>query len=185
MDSLGWFSGGLPQMYLEIGGHRVYQVVPFPVHATLAAQAEPRRVYVGTGETWEINVYSEGGRLSRIIRRTSRPDTILADDYSAAKDQRLDGWGDYPPYTRANRQRVLDAMPAQLHYPAFNRLVLDSEGYLWAESRVGKHVFDPDGRWLGKIDIRGKLLDIGRAHVLVQTWDSMRVERVHLFDLRR
>jgi hypothetical protein len=186
MDSLGWYDGGLPQMYLEIGGRRVYSVVPFPTHARLAAQVAPYRIYVGTGESWEIHMYSEGGTLSRIIRRTDPLESITPSDFAAAKERVAEGWPDHPMFNRAEHRRVLDAMPPQSHYPAFHDLLVDTDGYLWAGDRAGVyHIFDTSGRWLGGMHLPGKALDIGRDYVLIHASDDLGVERLHVFELRR
>jgi hypothetical protein len=47
------------------------------------------------------------------------------------------------------------------------------------------HVFDLEGRWLGPLPIRGQPLEIGHDYVLVLARDSLLVERIELFDLRR
>ena len=182
MDSLGWHAGGLPQMFLMVGGRRVHSSMPVPAHARLAASTNPREVFVGDGAVWDIRVYTDAGRFKRIVRLVGELDTIPADSLAAIKERFYSG---FPDDWRADQRRVMDAMPRQTHYPAFFDLILDSEGYLWASTRRDEYVFDPAGRWLGKLHVPGRPLDIGRDYVLTLTRDSLGIERLELFDLRR
>jgi hypothetical protein len=183
MDSLGWYDGGLPQLYLEIGGRRVHETMPIPPHVRLAAGTDPIRIFIGDGAAWDIYVYDAAGRVTRIMRRTDAPDTLPVAEVKRIQQIKLSAGNRFQ--SRADIQRVHDAMPRQTHYPAYSSLRLDSEGYLWARSTRGQQVFDSAGHWLGTLPLRDTPLDIGRDYVLTLGRDSSGVERVRLFDLRR
>ena len=181
VDSLGWY-GGLPQMYLELDGRRVYATVPVPAHARVAAGGSPLRIYAGNADTWDIDVYDAEGRRFRIIRRAHTPVPIPEDVIERSKAS----WSRAGHPYAAQHRRVIDAMPPQTHYPAYRSLFVDREGFLWVTSFAeGVHIFHPDGRWMGRVDIAGRLLDAGRDYVLVLTTDSLQVERVKLYPLAR
>jgi hypothetical protein len=181
VDSLGWY-GGLSQMYLEIGGRPVHEVVAIPAYARLAAGGEPLRIFATDAERYEIDVFDEEGRRIRIIRRTDPRIPITPEELDrirAARERAESGLG-------AHYRRVQDAMPPQTHYPAVRQLVVDSEGYLWVSGYgEGTHVFDPSGRWLGPVRGGVGALEIGRDYVLALERDSLMVERVKLYDLVR
>jgi hypothetical protein len=181
VDSLGWY-GGLPQMYLEIGGRNVSALRPINVHASVASGGEPFRVYAGNGEPYEIHAFASTGRLDRILRQTDPP-ALLSEEERQRIRQRF---FELNPGAEARYRRVMDAMPPQTHYPAYNGLYIDSESHLWVATYTdGMHVFDPAGRWLGRLRLHGRPLDIGRDYVLLLARDSLMVERVKLYDLRR
>lgn len=84
-------------------------------------------------------------------------------------------------------------VPEQL--PAVDDLTMDETGHLWgkryrlpwaAEAPVWD-VFDPDGRWLGGVEMPEGLepLQIGRDFVLGLTRDDLGTERVAIYALVR
>ena len=56
-------------------------------------------------------------------------------------------------------QKVMDALPRRDHYPLANRLMVDSQGYLWVKDNKSHNnesqwsVFRQDGRWLGTLTV--------------------------------
>ena len=179
VDSLGWF-GGLPQMYLNLGGRRVYAVQRVPTHAVAAAGGDPLVVYAGNGEPYEIRAFDASGQLRRLVRRVDPPIPLPSDTMLF----RRSGNSSAPWMEEQNRVRA--AMPRQTHYPAYFRIYSDRDGFLWVRSLGdGMHVFNPAGRWLGPVAVKGQPLEIGRDYVLVLARDSLQVESVQLFNLRR
>jgi hypothetical protein len=176
VDSLGWYEGGLPNMYLEIGGRRVYTTTLITWHARLAASADARRVFITQGDPYEIIEFIDAMPV-RIIRRDVPPVPIPAHVLASARERRSG---------TPEAARLLSALPPQTHYPAIDRLIVDSDGNLWVSTRAGEHhVFDTEGCWLGSVEVPGRLLDVGRDHVLTLTFDSLMVERVALYSLHR
>ncbi|MGH7553985.1 MAG: 6-bladed beta-propeller [Longimicrobiales bacterium] len=181
VDSLGWY-GGVAQMYLEISGRPVHALRPVPVHARVAGGGDPLRVYAGNGEPYEIHSFDSTGRIDRILRLTNPPVPLSAEEGARIRQR----FFELNPGAEARLRRVMDAMPPQTHYPAYHGLYVDTDGCLWvATYQDGMHVFDPAGRWLGRLTMPGQPLDIGRDYVLLLARDSLMVERVKLYDLRR
>ncbi|HUF50211.1 MAG TPA: hypothetical protein VMN60_05225 [Longimicrobiales bacterium] len=176
VDSLGWYPGGLPQMYLNIGGRPVYETMLLAWHARLAVGA-PSRVFITLGDPYEVMEFTDG-RLVRIIRRSAPPVPIPPEEirrFREARDQRGE-----------RSRRVREALPEQTHYPAILRMTVDADGYLWVRTYgEATQVFDHAGAWLGDMDPPGSVLEIGREHVLVRLMDALGVERVSLHTLRR
>jgi hypothetical protein len=184
IDSLGWY-GGLPQMYLMIDGQAAYATTLVTTHARVAGGGDPLVIYAGNGDPYQIEMFDGAGDLKRIIRRLTPPIPIP----DSARQRLLAGrenWRDDPYGFRARMRRVEAAMPVQTYYPAYSFLFADRLGYLWVSGPVEPpSVFTPDGRWLGRVDLPGRLLDIGLNHALVVTVDTLGIERVHLYDLLR
>jgi hypothetical protein len=174
VDSLGWY-GGLPQMYLNIGGRRVVSTASPPAHADVTGGGDPLQIYAGNGDVYEIDAYNADGRRTRIIRRTNALVPLPPDFEEQSRKSR-----------DKDARRVRDAMPVQTHYPAYWQLYADADANLWVgRLGAGTDIFDRNGRWLGTRSIRGELLEIGRDHVLVLRQDSLGVEQVVLYNLRR
>jgi hypothetical protein len=85
-------------------------------------------------------------------------------------------------------------MPIPEARPAFEALLVDSEGCLWVKEYSGSspdpvryRVYSPDGRRLGALQLPGRLLvfDIGQDYLLGKYTDLNDVETVQLFELTR
>jgi hypothetical protein len=178
VDSLGWRDGGIPQMYMEVGGRNVYLVVPVWSVATVASGGDPLRIHAGSGDPYQIDQFDGAGRPTRVIRNLTPPVPIPDDVVERAQAR----YAERPEY-----QPLLAAMPRQTHYPAYLEMRVDALGHLWVRTHGdGTHVYDLDGAWLGRVDgVTGRVLDIGRDYILLLQWDEQRVERVALFDLIR
>ncbi|MGH7460882.1 MAG: 6-bladed beta-propeller [Longimicrobiales bacterium] len=179
VDSLGWY-GGLQQMYLNIGGRRVYETVDVSPHARIAAGGNPLLIYAGNGEPYEVHAFAATGRLVRIIRSSLAPLPIPADVSERRRRSAEQG------FRPQERLRVRDALPRQTHFPAYREVHADADANLWV-SRFGSamDIFDRSGRWLGTVTIAGRPVEIGRDYILTLRHDTLGVERVVLYDLRR
>jgi hypothetical protein len=97
-----------------------------------------------------------------------------------------------PPDVR----RAVEAMPLRNSRPAYSRLLIDTEGCVWAASyRIpgepdgprSWEVFDSEGTWLGQVTVPDRFspLDIGRESVLGVWRDALDVQHVQIRSLRR
>ena len=138
-------------------------------------------LYVGTGERFEIAVYSRDGRLVR-LQRFDTPPTPVTDDhieaYMAAQTERY--------------RRYLDGVPIPATLPAYSRFVLDEPGNLWVEEfrPYDAHlsrwwVFDNGGRLLGPVEIAldFRVEQFGEDYVIGVWQDADGVEYVRSYDL--
>jgi hypothetical protein len=145
--------------------------------------------YYGSADRFEIEHRAMDGRLLRIIRlaRPNRP--VTAGDISAWKASALEGEDArrIPDYAaRLERYRFAETFPAHFY------LETDPAGNLWVQeyaSDIGEgrrwSVFNPDGRYLGDVDMpeRFRLFEIGTDYVLGQWRDEDEVEHVRMYPL--
>jgi hypothetical protein len=178
-EEFQWESGGISSVPLfERDSH-------FSVHQG--------RVYLGDADQMEFRVYSAEGRLERIIRAPTYDLSLSTQEAQAERAARL---GTSPS---ARRRGLMSAMPNPETRPAYSDLIIDSEGYLWAEESQGRMlrmiggrpsdwtVFSPDGEWLGAVEIPGRffVFEIGADYVLGRRHDEQDVEHVELLPLYR
>jgi hypothetical protein len=131
--------------------HRDY-FGPAPASIVLArprvAVSLDRRGFVWFGTTGEYRIYQRTlqGDTLRIIEHSSQP-VALSD---SEREAILADLAEFPAR--------IDPDLVPTHKPAFNRFVLDPDGYLFvnvpgAEEQLGRliDVFDPEGRYLGRM----------------------------------
>ena len=152
----------------------------FWVQSHLAGGGRPLSIYVSNGDENEIHQFSREGVLLRIIRRTTGPIPISAEEREAKEAGRS--------------ARNLEVMPPQDFHPPVNGLHVDMDGYLWvADARNRFSVFSPKGRWLGTLDappglvcfIYGSPCWVGEDLLLGIVMDEMRVQRIEGYRLNR
>lgn len=147
-------------------------------------------IVVGTAERLEIAWLDRSGRVTQQAR-------VPSFDLSIPPEERERERAFLLGANRSPRARaVLDAMPVLTERPAYRALLADPAGAVWAEPHVPFsdrqtnrpwQVFAPTGEWLGPflMPARFRPFDIGRDYLLGVQADSLGVERVRLFRLRR
>ena len=128
-----------------------YPWPPFPSYSRVAAGGTLPWVYVTDGALFEIHQFAPDGGLRRIIRRDADPIPITPEELSEWKRLRVDS---YPDIGWPEWERAMASAPERKFHPAIQWLALDTEGYLWVwePGASGPGVFDPDGRWLGRVE---------------------------------
>ncbi len=164
--------------------------MPFGSSTYLAAGQG--RFAVGSSERHEFLVFSGAGELESKFRLAgidqSLPDQVVREELA-----RYDP--DDPSLPPSMREGMRD-MPAPTRRPAFDQLLLDSQGYLWAPGFLGgseQHapkrtlVLTPDGEWAGWIDLppRFRPWSIGDDTVIGVQRDTLGVEDVVVLRLSR
>ncbi len=151
------------------------------------------RIYLGDADEMEFKVYSATGQVERIIRVPAFDLSVSAEEIRAERESRL---GMNPS---AMNRDLLSAMPDPEIRPAYSDLVIDSEGFIWAEESQGRTlwftgglpsrwtVFSPEGEWLGGVQLpyRFFVFEIGSDYVLGRRYDEDEVEHVELLRLTR
>lgn len=163
-----------------------------PFGKVTAVTAASDRVWLGTGEAWELRAFTPGARLARIVR-IERPlqrvtpamvDAFIEDRAAEAEDDNL---------ARSVRASLAE-MPKPERVPPWQLFETDALDHLW----IGEYLLPgeqartwtllaPDGRPAGRITLppRTRPLDIGRDWLLGVTTDELDVESLTLWRLRR
>ena len=127
---------------------------PFARRSIVTAGGNPPSAYITDGDGFEIHQFAADGTLTRILRRAADPVPITSEEvaeWRAGVAERQPGvdWDAW--------ERSLAAAPPREFHPPILWLHLDTEGYLWVRESdtEGLRVFDPEGRWLGNVDMPG------------------------------
>lgn len=178
----------------EMMGHADGTAGPFafPRETVVRAGGSPPRVVVGDTETFDIAVFTADGALAMRVRRATPLRGVTRDDidrFRRALMSQIEG----APNEQYWRRQYAD-LEGPSTFPAFADLHVDRAGYLWvqeyepfAPEQRSFAVFDPDGRWLGRVSMPDGLnvLDIGEDYIVGSVRDSLDVPSVHVYDLVR
>ncbi|HEX8431789.1 MAG TPA: hypothetical protein VF625_10890 [Longimicrobium sp.] len=170
-------------------------VRPLPFGRQTVAAVHGARVYLATGNRYEIAGY-EPGRGLRALIRADRPALAVTrrdiDDYRRTLVT-LGGGGDAT--LRRQQEKALDDAPYPKRMAPLTGLAADADGNLWVEEarRPGDErgskwtVFAPDGTTRGTVTIPSGLAvkQIGRDWILGVAVDDDEVEHVRLHRLTR
>lgn len=166
-DSLGLF--GIMELYWSGKEQRER---PFPRVAVRALHGED--LYYGEAERFEILRFDGKGRLRAIIRRAYEPEPVTAEDREAYRRRQLRlaaGGFERGAAVAERAERLLRDAAWPDHMPAYWAMVVDAGGNLWvaegaaptltdASARTAPvqwSVFDPDGVWLGQVEVPPQL----------------------------
>lgn len=177
-------------------------MVPFTIGTLFAAAG--RSFYAADPERFELRRYARDGSLERIIRipYTALPVTqrhVHLETERLLEKQRamFRGAPSGLPFLTAlvrGQAAALKEVPFPDSFPPYERLWSDPTGHLWVQAyrRIGEDVsemivFDPDGRWLGAVELPADLTvhEIGRDYLLGVRSDELGVDFVQLHRLRR
>jgi len=188
---------GTPRFYQERSDGTVDFGSPFFAHATHYAIWGDRLAWAAT-DTFQIHVHRLDGTLVSLIRKQHPQRTVTEVDVQPLIDQRASSLTD--ENLRPLVRRTLAAIPRGT-FPTFGAsdgigpsLQVDDDGNLWiaayampGESRNDRFVFDRDGVWLGTVVLPPRFAPrhIGADFILGRSRDSLDVEHVQLFRLRR
>jgi hypothetical protein len=161
--------------------------IPFDLPASAAAG--PTSFFVTTGNVPEIREYDPSGRLQRLIRIGGEARRLTGAEFDSVVEMRM--------YRLVNPQataRLFAASPRPALYPTWQQLLVDADGWLWAERfrPNAKHpsvwsVFDTDGSVRGTIELPADLIvhQIGSDFVLGVWRNADDVDHVRRYRLHR
>ncbi len=165
---------------------------PHPLGKTTPVALGEDRAYIGTADTFEIEVWSVEGVLLQRWRRQADVVAITASD--------LDGYAD-PASPHTGIAEELEAMrrrftplPLPESFPAYARFLVDATEHLWVEhfprpddTRHLWSVFEPGGAWLGEVEVPPTfdITEIGVDYVLGVFRDQLDEQSVRKYGLRR
>jgi len=176
-----------------------YTTYPFGKNTALTTSRNA--IYVAPTEAYSVYVYDADYRLRRIVRRPFTAPRTTGGDMARWVDAQIAFFDPTPeeePEFRASSGQ-LDYAPTM---PAFKSMSVDQIGNLWVEEWPGSifeagdfTVFDPDGRWLGHVELPegrapdllpfGPWLEIGADYVLGVWKDAFDVDQVRLYWIRK
>jgi hypothetical protein len=171
------------------GGHPE----PVPFGLSWAFHVRGDRVFVGAGDALRVEVHDLDGRLLRSMRAhyDRRPVTDAA--LAALLETRLAG-----ARTDDDRRRIQASFgtspPASLMPAHGSAILVDALDHIWVEGYVAPgdasrswHVFDPNGRYLGEVDVprEMRVTDVGADRVLGVWTDELDVPFVRVYELFR
>ena len=193
-DTVGVFTGG---QYLP-GSDPQAPPTGFHFQPSFNMAVGPDGYFVTDGRSYSINGYDTSGRLRRVFRLAREPRQVTDDVKAAYEDQRREeimAYGDRleePP--EVVLRRALSA-PYPSHLPTFEWLHVDSEGNVWAgqeprdqgDDMNDFHVFGPDGRYLGVVEVPATLqvFRIGADFVLGMVGDDLGVQYIHRYRIEK
>ncbi len=156
------------------------------------AMARGDRLALGTRDTYEVKVFHASGALERIVRVRTSPVAVTQAHLDGRLEELLASLPN-PDMAPQIRSGFRDTPHAEF-MPAFEAVLLDSEGYLWVEDKniPGDTlrtwtVFDPEGIPLTRLSlpIANRVLDIGEDYVMAVFEDELGVEYVCTYPLVR
>ena len=167
------------------GGGEVLGYVPNA--ANPAATVFGDRLYYGSGESWEIGVYSPDGALTHLFRR-DEPNRPFTPDIDGDNREMPPGLG---TAQQAGLARFWASMPVRETFPAYRSFIASDDGSVWVENYTHPSeqpswaVFRDDGRYLGEVEtpIRAQVTHIGDDFVLVIWEDELGVQQVQMYEL--
>jgi hypothetical protein len=194
LDTLGVVRGSERFLQIEQSGGAIESIaVSTPLFGRSQQLAVgPDRVYAGSADRYEIEVYRTGLGLERLIRLARPPREVTPAVVEAKKREELEA----APGAEGRRdveRRFAQLMPPE-YLPAYSELRVDALGLLWVEEYRAPgeveprwQLFDPEGRWLTAVVTpeRFRVLDIGEDYLLGVWRDELDVEYLRLYGLER
>ena len=187
-DTIGSFRG--PEVAVRIAeSSTVMTGAPFSRRTFFAAAGD--RVFVADNAEYRVRVYANG-RLERIIEKSVEAVPITASDIEREKAQRRGSGRDPSWLAWLDRLYQRDQLPAS--FPAFGRIVVDAEGWLWVSAYAPSpgggfawDIFDASGRLRCTCQLPSgfRVREVGRDYLLGVGSDADGVEQVRLYGLRR
>jgi hypothetical protein len=190
VQPIGRFPGTEMLLSGGSGGGLLMRPLPFGRQTVAAVRGE--RVYVGTGDGFELRGYEPGEGLREIVRAEHSPIPVTA---ASIRDYRrtlvtLGAEGD--ARLRQQQAQMLEQAPYPKQMPPLTELKVDPDGNLWTRdsnppaARAARWtVFSPEGRLRGSVEVPADLVvrEIGRDWLLATVLDDDQVEHVRIYAL--
>lgn len=178
------------EMYFEVDGPRVSAgVIPFGRVTYSAVFGD--RLYVGTADSPEVQIYNREGALTGVIRWETDDLTVSSDHLAAYVEDAL---ADADDEDERRRVRLMARDHARSEFPAHGRIETDKSGNVWiqesrapAEEPEWFRVFDPEGREIARVALPDRVqpLEIGDDYLLGLRRDDFDIEYIDLYRVER
>jgi hypothetical protein len=173
--------------------------VGFTVHAVPFARVPHYatggdRVFVGSSDAFEIDVYDKSGKLERRIRGNQPNRKVTRADIDRMREARIKSAAAQSALYRQRTEEALQEMKVPETMPAYSGLRTDPDGNLWVQEYRAEYedhtrwsVFDPQGRLLARVTGPAGFTvhDIGRDYIVGLRTDELDVEHIEVYRLTR
>jgi hypothetical protein len=191
VDTLGRFPG--TEMIALGTPSTGFLMRPLPFGRETATAVQGGRLYVATGDRYEIAAYEPDGRLRAVYRADRRSVPVTREDVRDYRRTLVTLGGD--AQSKARDAKLLEDAPVPATMPPLTALEVDSAGNLWVQEPrkpgdAGESVWTvlaPDGRVRGAVRVPAGLAvkQIGSDWVLGVVVDEDQVEHVRVYHLAR
>ncbi len=173
---------------LQVGDRTSYPFLPFSSPSSWAAGSD--QFAIGDGRTGTVAAWNTDATLRHVIRWDAGPRPVTAELRSRYREHRLENERD--PNVRRRIEQFVAEAPVPDSLPVYRNLLVDASGHLWVEEYRNPwerdptwQLFDPDGRWLGRVVTPARLtiFEIGDDYLLGRWLDEDNVEHVRLHAL--
>lgn len=178
--------------YVHRAGSIIHQ--PYlPLTVEPAVAADSASILVLRGGEPELERFDLGGKLAARIRWGAERRPVTPELFQRYVAADLENTGN-PQQKQLYELFYRLPLPLPKAVPAYKDLYVDDTRHIWVEryrlpgeSRRVWDVLDPQGRWLGPVELPGRfwLHRAGRRYLLGTQMDSLDVERIQLYDLNR
>lgn len=182
IDTLGVWPTTLRRA-MRIGASSTSVSAPFSPTTVLTTGGRPERVLIGDSEVPVLHVLDLDGHEVLRIRWDEHRRTPSPQDLDVAMERAVRFRPEPERTRRAEALRSFRVGPV----PAFDQLILDRMGHVWArrfvlpsDTAASWNVFDPAGIWLGVVTVPTglNLTEIGPDYILGVVRDELDVELV-------
>jgi len=191
VDTLGRFPG--TEMIALGTPSTGFLMRPLPFGRQTATAVQGGRLYVATGDRYEIAAYDPDGKMRAVYRADRRGVAVTREDVRDYRRTLVTLGGDAEANARA--AKLLEDAPVPATMPPLTALEVDSAGNLWVQEPqkpgdAGESVWTvlaPDGRARGTVRLPARLAvkQIGSDWVLGIVVDEDQVEHVRVHRLTR
>lgn len=163
-----------------------------PFGKSAAVAVGDTRFFYGSQDRYEIQSWTQEGRLDRIVRVLRNPEPVTSEQVGERLAAEL---SDLPDNALARSyRRNFENAPIPEFHPAFGSIYVDSADHLWVEeTRITEDepriasIFDPEGRAVGSVTLpaRLRIFEIGTDYILGAYADDLGVEYLRMYPLTR
>lgn len=184
--------GGIEQYGVSGGGNggKMFIVHPYYSRSMMNAGGNPYRIATVTNPQYEIQLWTETGKLDRIIRRANGRAAPTAAEIDTARSLMRQRESRFLRGDAAAIDAMLSEVPVPDSLPAISNVLISDDGHI-AVARFGTalsdsvryDIFTPDGRWLREFALpkRTRILEIGSRHMLIVSYNDDDVPSVKAY----
>ncbi|MBC8086911.1 MAG: hypothetical protein H7Z40_06570 [Phycisphaerae bacterium] len=183
--------GGIEQFGVALkGGGETFIQHPYYSRSLIASGGAPLRIATITNPAYNSEMWTPDGRLERIIRRANGRRIPSAEE-KAELPALLRQWNDRRDADEATLAQMPtpDSLPAAtgLLVGADGHIVVGREGTLPPYRRATFDIFNPDGYWLGELELPGRtyIMELGTDYILALHRNEDDVPVLGVFPLHR